>query len=1091
VLEAHVAHDDVVVAHFARQELAGVRHLQERAADATAWRTRAGIVPAWGWLPLAHLDTASPSTATVVEAAHVDQAVHLRHWGVTPTGTSSVLRLDVEAGADCTAALWLDSTADVTVRVDDVVVGSLLGETPLPQLHAVVGLPLHRGSQVLELQVQHRKAAETLRASLTSCPGMKTHPSSSVSPPTHSPPSSPWHPVMGVDNWDALRVIAEGGPASLRDEAFAQTRLLLNDVDVPADRIAEASRWWSATQPTWSNQQVRQALTSSPKHTGLLLQRLRQLLQDGWVAPAHRVAQALSTEATDGSVAFVEAWQARRMLLDDDDIRGLRALALAYADRASRRDVPAPLVEAVAEAWWEQGDAVDALAALHPLVIDDVTAGGRLQLLTRKWVDEGRIDRALDVDRRRLRLFPQFHLLADEHAVRLRAQHGSTTATSFLRERIRRHPFHPAPVLSLARIALLDGDVALAKRLLDDAATQWPSSRTVAERRAQLPETNTAWMSSWLQPPEPESASAEAVSAGGALLQRRVLQHIDRVGRVLTVHDIWLQVKTPEVVQQWEGFSFPFVPQREVATVAVAEGRAANGEALARPAVRQRQTQAAEGVYDDVAELQVSFAGLQPDDVLHLQVRVRQTQPLPQLDAAFSTVMSLSSKFPVDDVAYAVFDERQRPLTFGGQHRPQRVASDVGDVLVVQAKDLSALQLPPGSPPWWSQAEQLSVSTFASHAQLSSWMNSLVAPQLQLNAQLQARAETLTSVDDPLEEKVVALMRHVQQSSRYVGLELGPHGHLPYPVVEVSRRGYGDCKDKAALLVALLRHVGVDAKLTLVRTADLGVLVQPAPALAAYNHAVVYVPALQRYVDVTTRHAGLTHLPLANKGASALHVDDDNAPSVTTPAPTGADNRWHLSARVAVDQRGQAEVAGRLHVDGGEVELVANLFVGDLGHRRLQAFLSQRFGAFAVRDVEVAIDDDGVVVRFSGNARVYGQRRRGSLVLPASHLVADDVPLLPPTTDAYVPAPVDLHIDVQVVLPDGVQRPPPSDMKKRSSHLQYAHVVQHTDVGHRVNEHFVVHQRHLPATPASRDLLQYVGAQLQQRLVLPVDREGS
>ena len=67
-------------------------------------------------------------------------------------------------------------------------------------------------------------------------------------------------------------------------------------------------------------------------------------------------------------------------------------------------------------------------------------------------------------------------------------------------------------------------------------------------------------------------------------------------------------------------------------------------------------------------------------------------------------------------------------------------------------------------------------------------------------------------------DRVRAVYDFVVTSTRYVGLEFGIHGFKPYKVTQVLARRFGDCKDKAALLIALLREVGVSAELVLVRT---------------------------------------------------------------------------------------------------------------------------------------------------------------------------------------------------------------------------------------------------------------------------------
>ena len=79
-----------------------------------------------------------------------------------------------------------------------------------------------------------------------------------------------------------------------------------------------------------------------------------------------------------------------------------------------------------------------------------------------------------------------------------------------------------------------------------------------------------------------------------------------------------------------------------------------------------------------------------------------------------------------------------------------------------------------------------------------------------------------------------------------MGLEFGIHGYKPYKVTQVLARRFGDCKDKASLMVALLREVGVEADWSLVRTRRGGRLDAQPASLAVFDHAIVYVPKLDR-----------------------------------------------------------------------------------------------------------------------------------------------------------------------------------------------------------------------------------------------------
>ena len=66
-------------------------------------------------------------------------------------------------------------------------------------------------------------------------------------------------------------------------------------------------------------------------------------------------------------------------------------------------------------------------------------------------------------------------------------------------------------------------------------------------------------------------------------------------------------------------------------------------------------------------------------------------------------------------------------------------------------------------------------------------------------------------------ERLAALLDFARRQVRYVAVEVGIGGFRPHRPREVLGRGWGDCKDKALLLVELLREAGIEAYPVLIR----------------------------------------------------------------------------------------------------------------------------------------------------------------------------------------------------------------------------------------------------------------------------------
>ena len=106
--------------------------------------------------------------------------------------------------------------------------------------------------------------------------------------------------------------------------------------------------------------------------------------------------------------------------------------------------------------------------------------------------------------------------------------------------------------------------------------------------------------------------------------------------------------------------------------------------------------------------------------------------------------------------------------------------------------------------------------------------------------------------------KINAVYKYVVDKTRYVALEFGIHGYKPYRCSQIFARGFGDCKDKATLIVSMLRELGIGAEMVLVRTGMRGDIKDKPASLAVFDHAIAYVPSQKLFLDGTAEHSNTT-----------------------------------------------------------------------------------------------------------------------------------------------------------------------------------------------------------------------------------------
>ena len=190
---------------------------------------------------------------------------------------------------------------------------------------------------------------------------------------------------------------------------------------------------------------------------------------------------------------------------------------------------------------------------------------------------------------------------------------------------------------------------------------------------------------------------------------------------------------------------------------------------------------------------------------------------------------------------------------------------------------------------------------------------------------------------------------------RYVGLEFGIHSLKPHAVREVLQRAFGDCKDKATMLVALLAEVGIDAQVALVRTADNGGLHDNVASLGVFNHAIAYVPSLNWWLDATATHHGPRELPEGDAGGMALRITRPAlADAKPEPLPEGVAHE-HLQA-VKIEAKVQEDGTAILEMDfelhgRSASEARGQLWVATSRREQVEQFLSARFPGVVVRDL--------------------------------------------------------------------------------------------------------------------------------------------
>lgn len=101
---------------------------------------------------------------------------------------------------------------------------------------------------------------------------------------------------------------------------------------------------------------------------------------------------------------------------------------------------------------------------------------------------------------------------------------------------------------------------------------------------------------------------------------------------------------------------------------------------------------------------------------------------------------------------------------------------------------------------------------------IGEWYTALSHDRLAASPDIAAKAAELTAGKTDFYDKADAIADFLQKQVRYFVIEMGVGGFQPHPAAEIFRDKYGDCKDKATLLSAMLSTVGIHSDLVMVDT---------------------------------------------------------------------------------------------------------------------------------------------------------------------------------------------------------------------------------------------------------------------------------
>lgn len=237
------------------------------------------------------------------------------------------------------------------------------------------------------------------------------------------------------------------------------------------------------------------------------------------------------------------------------------------------------------------------------------------------------------------------------------------------------------------------------------------------------------------------------------------------------------------------------------------------------------------------------------------------------------------------------------------------------------------------------------------------WIHSLRQGRDQLSPEAQATVRAMTDTCTSDHSRLAVLYKHLEQSTRYVSIQLGIGGMQPFDANDVCRTGFGDCKGLSNYMCAMLETVGIKSLYAIISTRNKTILNDFSSA-NQFNHAIAgaVIAGDTIWLECTNPKIPLGYVHDDIAGHQALLITPEGGKVVTLPTYSARDNSQTTTLSVALNADGTA--AMHLKQRSANVQYEEHMSIVDMLERDKRTWVTTKFKSPSSQLGEMTITED-------------------------------------------------------------------------------------------------------------------------------------